>query len=103
MTEYLYKSFLMLKKIPKLAIVVDRGLRVLFFEFYICLFSMLYNIVWLVRVVEVLIIITLLVILIYIYKILREQRWEGKYLKFERQYTIDRYLKWLISSLAVLL
>jgi len=77
--------YLKIKKIPKLVTISVRGVRALLSEFYIYLISLFYNIAWLTRIVKVLMIITLLAVLVYIYKELRGQRLEGKYLKFGKK------------------
>jgi len=76
------ESDLKLKKIHRLCTISIRGMGALYFEFYIYLISsMLCNIIWLTQIIRVLIIITLAIILVYIYKELRELYIEGKYLK----------------------
>jgi len=79
------ESSLKIKKIHKLVTISVRGVRVLLSEFYIYLISLFYNIAWLTRIVKVLMIITLLAIVVYVYKELRGQRLESKYLKFGKK------------------
>jgi len=84
------ESDLKLKKIHRLCTISIRGMGALYFEFYIYLISsMLCNIIWLTQIIRVLIIITLAIMSIYIYKKvykeLREQYIEGKYLKLGKK------------------
>ena len=68
-------------KIPKLLPILIRGAKLLSLQFCICAFSILYNITWLTRIIIALIIIIIIIMPIYIYKELRKQYLEGKYLR----------------------
>jgi len=75
------KSYLKLKKIPKLLNVITKGVSALYSEFYIYLISStLYNITWLTQITKMSMIITFTIMLIYIYRELRNPYLEGRYL-----------------------